>query len=264
MALHGEALVALDKLDKIGRDGVEKELVGTRHRAPRAPRPCLASSALRRCPPRTAGWSLSSVIGERAAGSGRDRGRSSRWLTADRGGTAARHFDRPEPGARAVILHGRDHGDRRARSGRQPRRRRPLRQPDRDVSRPRRAGLRLLARSRADHRRHDRAGHVSGRRSPAAASTSWSRSGTTSREADALQLAARTPRRAACASTSIPRQPTSSTSSSSTRRAAHVPFVAIVGDDERAQRDGQRERPATAAPRTPCRAPTRRLRSPSA
>ena len=40
--------------------------------------------------------------------------------------------------------------------------------------------------------------------------------------------------RAVCASTSIRRR-TSSASSSSTRRAGNVPFVAIVGDDERAQ-----------------------------
>ena len=39
----------------------------------------------------------------------------------------------------------------------QPRRRRPLRQPDRHVPRPRRSGVRLLARPRAHHRRHDRA-----------------------------------------------------------------------------------------------------------
>ena len=56
----------------------------------------------------------------------------------------------------------------RCRPGRQPRRRRPLRQPGRHVSRPRRAGVRLLARARAHHRRDDRARHVSRRRFAAA------------------------------------------------------------------------------------------------
>ena len=54
--------------------------------------------------------------------------------------------------------------------------------------------------------------------------------------------------RASCApagfaSTCIPR-PTSSASSSSTRRAGNVPFVAIVGDDERAHGDGVDQGPA--------------------
>ena len=49
----------------------------------------------------------------------------------------ARALD-PQPGARAVVLHRRDHGDRGAGSRRQPRRRRPLRRPDRHVPRARR------------------------------------------------------------------------------------------------------------------------------
>ena len=69
----------------------------------------------------------------------------------------ARASGRSEPGARAVVLHRRDHGNRGARSGRQPRRRRPLRQPGRHVPRARRAGLRVLARPRADPRRDGRA-----------------------------------------------------------------------------------------------------------
>ena len=43
--------------------------------------------------------------------------------------------DRPEPRARALLLHGRDHGDQRARPRGEPRRRRALRQPRRHVLR---------------------------------------------------------------------------------------------------------------------------------
>ena len=152
------------------RDGVAKELVGARHRRRERGATCLdvRSTACRRSPAETLGRARQ-ACSARPMTRSRTCATSSRWPTARR--PRARIRVDPEPRARAVILHGRDHGDRRARSGRQPRRRRPLRQPRRHVPRPRRAGLRLLARPRADHRRDDRARDVSRTRSPAAAST---------------------------------------------------------------------------------------------
>ena len=74
----------------------------------------------------------------------------------------ARHAG-PVAGARPVVLHRRDHGDRGARSRRQPRRRRPLRRADWHVQRRGDPGVRVLARPRADPGRDGRAADVSGR-----------------------------------------------------------------------------------------------------
>ena len=61
---------------------------------------------------------------------------------------------------RAFVLHRRDLRDRRARSRRQPWRRRAVRQPDRHVPRAIGAGVRHFARARADPRRDGRARDV--------------------------------------------------------------------------------------------------------
>ena len=151
----------IDKLDKIGRDGVREELVA-RGVAARRRRGCRASS---RCRRRSVHGRRRVCVGVASVGADDERraasqscGRSSRWrATTSAGGAPAL---RPEPGARPVVLHRRDHGDRGAGSGRQPRRRRSLRRPDRHVPRRAGAGLRLLARPRADPRRDGGARHV--------------------------------------------------------------------------------------------------------
>ncbi len=83
---------------------------------------------------------LAAFVAAHEAGAACGRATSPRFFGAHvRDTPAARpHSDRPEPGARAVILHGRHHGSRRAGPGRQPGRRRAVRQPDRHVPRARR------------------------------------------------------------------------------------------------------------------------------
>ena len=152
---HGDALVALDKLDKIGADGVAKEFAargiaeaagregaGDVHGGARLPRRRRWPGSAACCPATTGVANLA-------------RDRPARRIDAGGGPDPARSEPRP----RAVILHGRDHGNRGG-GDRQPRRRRTLRQLDRHVSRPRRPGVRVLARARADHRRDDRARDV--------------------------------------------------------------------------------------------------------
>ena len=114
---HGDALVALDKLDKIGRDGVVE---GTRERAASSGTPprrcaCLRLAGRAESADRT-GWTgveTASSAPRRAdlrlRESARHRARCQQQTSAAR--TAAL---RSEPGARAVILHGRHHGDCRA------------------------------------------------------------------------------------------------------------------------------------------------------
>ena len=79
--------------------------------------------------------------------------------------TAAGRQDphRSSAGPGIALLHRRDHGDQRARSPRKPRRRWSIRQPGRHVSRERDSGVRLLARPRADSRRHAGARNVPAR-----------------------------------------------------------------------------------------------------
>ncbi len=117
--LHGQALVALDKLDKIGPDGVRRELEARGVGA--------AGDAL---------LSVFTGVGD-AGGRAGTAGRAGRGAARRRGAGAAvraRRGDqcgrapalRSEPRARPVVLHRRDHGNRGRGSGRQPRRRRPV------------------------------------------------------------------------------------------------------------------------------------------
>ena len=82
--------------------------------------------------PRTYGG----VRGRRCDRAPRMREPASRFIALTDGHCAAgkRMRGGPEPGARAVVLHGRDHGDQRRRPGRQPWRRRALRQSGRACS----------------------------------------------------------------------------------------------------------------------------------
>ena len=130
------ALVALDKLDKIGATGP----AGPRGGAPRVGGPSDQIMAL------FCAWRHCRRMCHATTGCSRDCGRSGArpasvpvndlaalvQLTAPR--RAGPRASRSQPRARAVILHGRHHGDRGAGSGRQPRRRRPLRQPGRACS----------------------------------------------------------------------------------------------------------------------------------
>ena len=119
--LHGQALVALDKLDKIGPDGVRAELAERGIAAPPA-RAC--------CRPSPSGSTLDQVNGAIS----RCRADALAAVAGARANHRAERCDecgaapplRPEPGPRAFVLHRRDHGDRRARSRRQPRRRWPV------------------------------------------------------------------------------------------------------------------------------------------
>ena len=117
---HGDALVALDKLDKIGRDGVVQEHDGARiaeaaaHRLLEpSPAPAAAPTAL----PSTASNGatldrLAAFVGDHAAGKAALD--DLRTILAHAAPTSAhgRAARRPEPGARPVVLHRRDHGDR--------------------------------------------------------------------------------------------------------------------------------------------------------
>ena len=115
--LHADALVAIDKLDKIGADGVHAELVargvdaGSARHVPRAVQGRLPGGDADAAARRRAGGAR-----RRAARNDRPARRANRRIPA--------HSCRSESGSRPVILHGRDHGDRGPRSGRQPRRRR--------------------------------------------------------------------------------------------------------------------------------------------
>ena len=208
--LHGQALVALDKMDKIGADGVRRELQergiaadGERVLAAFSPQ---AATLRRRARLRRA------TGAEALAAVGRARRRSSRSSSATSAGAHLR-FD-VDAGARPVVLHRRDHGDRRPRSGRQPRRRRPLRWADRHVLRREHPGVRVLARARAHPRGDGRARDVSRRRRRRRgrpAGHAVRRRGPRRRAAARRASCARP----GCASRSIP-SPTSSASSSST------------------------------------------------
>ena len=170
-AQHGDALVALDKLDKIGVDGVAREFGARGIDAKRSPRGACRSSGCR--------------MAERPS-------ETVRRLR----GAARRRTIAPSPTCATIAHAGGD--DRRA-AGRlrlDPSLARGLSYytgaimeiavPDLagslggggrydnligHVPRPRRAGLRLLARARAHHRRDDRAEHVSGHGRPRDAST---------------------------------------------------------------------------------------------
>ena len=160
-ALHGDALVALDKLDKIGADGVTEELaargVDARRRgaAACAPSPAATTPAGRRARARE----LGRPRGRHA------RGRGPRDIVGLSESTAAAGRIRIDPSlARGLSYYtGAIMEIAVPDLAGQPRRRRAVRQPGRDVPRPGRAGLRLLARPRAHSRRHGRAEHVPAR-----------------------------------------------------------------------------------------------------
>ena len=141
------ALVALDKLDKIGRDGVVDGDGGARHRRRRPRRwsallrPAATAARQRRRGSTRLGRAMSAATTAGARGAWREL---REILRADRAATSAGpHLQvDADAGARAGVLHRRDLRDRRRRPGRQPRRRRPLRQPGRHVPRPAGAGLR--------------------------------------------------------------------------------------------------------------------------
>ena len=252
------ALVALDKLDKIGADGVERSWSHAASPPTSRAACCDVRSA---STTRTRNPSLRSTTRERApacsscrrrSAGGRRRPqptwqRSSHWRPRRR--RPHLRVD-PESRARAVVLHRRDHGGCRAGSGRQPRRRRPLRRSRGDVPRPSRC-------PRAGSRSGSSASSWSWRERgmfPAALTTAavrcrWSRCGAGAhrRCPGARGIASR---RRTFVWTCI-RSPTSSASSSSTPRRSASHSSPIVGDDEAARgevtvknmRTGEQQRP---------------------
>ena len=106
---HGDALVALDKLDKIGAEGVSKEFAARGIPEAAGGKALAFFAASRGAPGAGAGPA------DGAAGWPRGR-REPRRDRPARGIDPCRRPDpaRSEPRARAVILHGRDHGDRGA------------------------------------------------------------------------------------------------------------------------------------------------------
>ena len=223
------ALVALDKLDKIGADGVGAGAGGARHRRRARRRRC--------CDVRDRRWRRATrarraaFVGDDAAGSAALREPASDPASWPRARSAAGRMQRrPEPGARPVVLHRRDHGDQRRRPGRQPRRRRALRQPGRHVPRARTfrpAGFRSASSgsssswaSAACFRRRWR------RRRP----TSWWRCSTRRAPRDAMRVAAAL--RAAGLRVLV--YPDADKIGKQIKYAdgRGIPFVALLGDDE--------------------------------
>ena len=107
-ARHGEALVALDKLDKIGPDGVTKEL---------AARGIDAGASARLLEAFAGGddamAALSAQLGRHEAGTLAVAELATIVSLSESTAAAGRIRIDPEPGAGPVILHGRDHGNRR-------------------------------------------------------------------------------------------------------------------------------------------------------
>ena len=148
--LHGQALVALDKMDKIGPDGVRRELQ-ERGIAADGERVLAAFS-----PQATTGDVRRFLEGRAEALAAVDALDEVFALSSATSAGCAPALRR-QPGARAVVLHRRHHGDYGAGSRRQPRRRRPLRRADRDVPRREHPRVRVLARPRAHPRGDGRA-----------------------------------------------------------------------------------------------------------
>ena len=149
---HGDALIAIDKLDKIGRDKVGEDLVarGIDRAAAEA---CLAAfedvGAFERL--------VSGSEAGRAAAANIAAIRTLADSTPAKG-----HVQFTPRLARGLsVLHRRHHGDLGAGPCRQPRRRRTLRRIDRDVLRRADPRLRILTRAGANFGRHVRARHVS-------------------------------------------------------------------------------------------------------
>ena len=183
---------------------------------------------------------------------GRELGeRSSRLSTAT---SAAAHLRSTQPGARPVVLHRRDHGDRGAGSRRQPRRRRSLRRPDRHVLGENipacgfSLGLERILVVMGER------GDVSRRSSRRGADVLVTLFEGEDR-GDALALA-RELRRRGCASRSIPSPTSSASSSNAPRRAGSR--VTVLGADERAARrrhhQGHEDRGSRRVPRDEARA----------
>ena len=175
-ALHGTALVSLDKADKIGRDAVATDMTG-RGVAQEAAQALVGALFAGPAEGTEANADVLARLGRFAGGlpHGRAAIDELTQILALSAGTAAGASPaaRSDAGARARLLHRRDLRDRGGRPGRQPRRRRPLRRPGRDVPGPARAGVRDLAGARAHPRGDGRARHVPGRRSSARRPTCW-------------------------------------------------------------------------------------------
>ena len=127
-----------------------------------------------------------------------------------------------------------------------PWRRRALRQPGRHVPRTRRARLRLLARSRAHHRRDDRAEHVSGEVVARRRGRDGRRAATTSLRADALGW----PRSCRAEKLRVDVYPDAGSKLDKPLKYAssrNVPVLAIVGEDERRARGSGGQGSADAA-----------------
>ena len=156
---HGDALVALDKLDKIGIAGFALELEA--RQIPSGAAVELVSMFQER--DETNERKLE-ILTERFRGhEAGSRGVSElaqilAWSAAT---SAGPHLRLDLTLARGLsVLHGCDHGSRGPRSGRQSRRRGALRWPDRHVPGRGSARVRVLARPRADSRRDGGAQHV--------------------------------------------------------------------------------------------------------
>ena len=117
---HGDALVAIDKLDKIGRDKVADDMVA------RGIDRAAADVCLRAFEDLDA---FNELVGRSERGAAATRN-VAEIITLVESGPGKGHVRvHAAPRARPLVLHRRDHGDCRRRD-RQPRRRRPLRRTD--------------------------------------------------------------------------------------------------------------------------------------
>ena len=144
--LHGAALVIVDKADKIGIDGVRKEL------ADKGLAESVADTLLEQLasapPADLAAWmgEQSTLLNDEGKSGSRRPAADLRAVPEHQCRPASRA--RSQPGARPVVLHRSDLRDSRRRPRRQPWRRRALRQPGRHVlgrRRSRRAGSRSVS-----------------------------------------------------------------------------------------------------------------------
>ncbi len=130
-ALHGAALVIIDKADKIGLDGVRKELgeKGLDEAVANTLLEGLASAP----PADLAAWMAqqSALLNDEGKAGLEDLRQIFALCQSTSAGAAP--VARSQPGARVVVLHRADLRDSRRRPRRQPWRRRPLRQPGRHV-----------------------------------------------------------------------------------------------------------------------------------
>ena len=114
--LQAEALVALDKLDKIGADGVARGTGRARHRGPVPLTSALAFfRRIEQVEQTSSRLDVDWLAGHEWDAAESRNLRDDRSTLAQDTAAAGRDPRRPEPRARPVILHGRDHGDRGAR-----------------------------------------------------------------------------------------------------------------------------------------------------